>query len=85
MIWELQIAKAAKKNLRKFPKKDQRRVVFALRDFVNNPYFGDIEKIEGEANTWRRRIGNYRIIYDINIKNNLVLIRDIRRRTSTTY
>lgn len=85
MIWELQIAKSAKKNLKLFPKKDTDKILSALEDFFNNPYSGDIEKIEGEENTWRRRIGNYRIIYDIDKDNKIISVRTISRRASNTY
>lgn len=85
MIWELQIAKSAKKNLKSFPKKDTLKILSVLEDFLNNPYLGDIEKIEGEINTWRRRVGNYRIIYDIDKNNKLILVRIISRRASNTY
>lgn len=85
MNWELRVGKTAKKKLKCFPRKDQNRIVIALRDFISSPYSGDIEKIEGEIDTWRRRIGNYRILYEIDVANKLILIRDIRRRTSTTY
>ena len=85
MIWELQIAKSAKKNLKLFPKKDAEKILSALEDFFSNPYFGDIEKIEGEENTWRRRVGNYRIIYDIDKNNKIISVRIISRRASNTY
>ena len=60
MNWALHIGKSARKNLNRFPKKDQKRSVITLREFVSSPYSGDIEKIEGETNIWRRRIGNYK-------------------------
>ena len=30
-----------------------------------NPYAGDIKKMEGEEYVWRRRVGAYRIFYEI--------------------
>ena len=67
MNWEVRVGKSAKKKLQRFPQKDQDRVLSALDEFIFNPYAGDIEKIEGEENTWRRRIGSYRIIYEIDL------------------
>ena len=85
MSWELQIAKNAKKSLKLFPKKDADKILSALEDFFNSPYSGDIEKIEGEENTWRKRVGNYRIIYDIDKNNKIISVRIISRRASNTY
>jgi len=71
--------------LGKIPRNDQERIKSALREMTDNPYVGDIEKIEGEENTWRRRTGNYRILFDIDVNNKFVEVRMIKRRTSSTY
>jgi len=85
MNWALHIGKSARKNLARFPKKDQKRIATAMREFVFNPYEGDIEKIEGEINVWRRRVGNYRILYEVDATRKLICVRDVNRRTSNTY
>jgi len=51
----------------------------------NSPYVGDIEKIAGEMHTWRRRVGNYRILYELDAGEKLISVVDIRRRTTSTY
>src|SRR3989338_19215 len=80
-----EISKSAKKNLKLFHKKDAEKILSALEDFFSNPYSGDIEKIAGEENTWRRRVGNYRIIYDIDKNSKVISVRIISRRASNTY
>ena len=85
MNWKLRIGKSARKNLTRFPKNDQERIIAALREFILSPYSGDIEKVKGEENTWRRRVGNYRILYEVDIKNKFIDVVYIRRRTSSTY
>ena len=40
------------------------RINQALRDLAKDPPTGDIVKLQGE-NGYRRRVGNYRIIFDI--------------------
>jgi mRNA-degrading endonuclease RelE of RelBE toxin-antitoxin system len=57
----------------------------ALREFEIDPWHGDIVKLGGEPNDWRRRVGNYRIFYSIHQKHRLVEIAHIKRRTSQTY
>jgi mRNA-degrading endonuclease RelE of RelBE toxin-antitoxin system len=34
---------------------------------------------------WRRRIGNYRIFYDLDIEDRRIVVIAVRRRTSTIY
>ncbi|KKT30086.1 hypothetical protein A3G55_02345 [Candidatus Giovannonibacteria bacterium RIFCSPLOWO2_12_FULL_44_25] len=85
MNWIIFIDGKAKKYLRRIPKQDSGRVREALRELVHNPYAGDIEKMEGKIDAWRRRVGSYRIFYEIYEQRNLIYISEIQRRTSTTY
>jgi len=56
-----------------------------LRELVTNPYSGDFKKILGEENSWRRRIGAYRIFYEIIPQEKTIFVFRIERRTSKTY
>jgi len=85
MKWNVKIAKRVLKEIKKFPKKDVNYILFALEEIVKNPYYGDIEKMKGEENVWRRRVGSYRIIYEIFSVKKFVWVFDIRRRTTNTY
>ena len=85
MSWNVKIAKRASKQMKRIPKKDVQYLLDALGGLIENPYWGDIEKIGGEKNTWRRRVGNYRMLYEIFSNEKFVFIFDIRRRTTATY
>lgn len=50
-----------------------------------DPFTGDIARLKGERFGWRRRVGNYRIFYDLDPVNRLIFVRLIERRTTTTY
>lgn len=49
-----------------------------------DPLSGDVVKLAGH-DAFRRRVGNYRIIFRIDFKAVAVGILDIQRRTTTTY
>jgi len=49
------------------------------------PFSGDIQRLRGQPTAWRRRVGNYRIIYDLYTEQGLIVVSGILRRTSTTY
>ncbi len=85
MGWELIIDHDVRKQLKKFPKKDAERIVTAIKEFTTNPYTGDIDRMEGEKDAWRRRIGAYRIFYEINIFKRTIHVFEVKRRTSSTY
>ena len=85
MTWTVIVAKAARKQLARLPAKDQDRIVAALQAMALNPFSGDIIKLEGEGERWRRRVGNYRVFYTLQPAAKTVVISTITRRTSTTY
>jgi len=85
MAWNLQIAGPAQKDFQRLPKRDQRRVRIALVSMQADPFLGDIKRLKGQQTAWRRRVGDYRIVYDLYSEQGLIIVSGILRRTSTTY
>lgn len=56
----------------------------AIDAMHSNPMSGDVVKLAGQ-DAFRRRVGNYRIIFRIDFKALAVCIVDVQRRTTTTY
>lgn len=83
--WRVHVPKRVAKSIASFPIVEQERIKSMLRDFEVDPWSGDITKIRGEKNQWRKRIGNYRIFYYIHQQIKLVEVTEIERRTSATY
>lgn len=53
-----------KKDLRRMPKADVRRIVVAIRSLANDPRPPGVQKLSG-GEKYRIRQGDYRIIYSI--------------------
>jgi mRNA interferase RelE/StbE len=85
MAWNLHITGPAQKEFQKLPAKDQARVKDALLALQQDPFSGDIKRLKGQAAAWRRRVGNYRIVYDLHLDEKRIVVAGILRRTSTTY
>ena len=83
--WVLQIDYSVYKFCAKVPKTDARRIFEAIKKIPTNPFFGDIQKMKGEENSWRKRVGNYRIFYEIVTQESAVRVYEVKRRTSNTY
>ena len=49
------------------------------------PLQGDVRKLHGGLEGFRRRVGDWRIFFDGNPTERQVVITGIERRTSTTY
>src|ERR1019366_3883841 len=58
MTWILAVARAAQKQLRRIPVRDRDKIAAAIRTMATDPFEGDIIKLEGEADRYRRRVGN---------------------------
>lgn len=83
--WDLQIDSSVLKILQKIPRNNAENILKVIRLLPLNPYFGDIQKMKGEDDTWRRRIGSYRIFYKIKNEDKAILVFNLERRTSKTY
>jgi mRNA interferase RelE/StbE len=58
------LEKRALKYLESLDAVMKHRINEALKDLADNPPSGDIVRLQGE-NGYRRRVGNYRILFDI--------------------
>ncbi len=83
--WELKIDDVVFKTLKKIPTKNREALLSAIKLLETNPYYGDLQKMQGEENSWRRRVGSYRIFYKIQTEEKIILVFKLKRRTSNTY
>ncbi len=84
MSWQIELAESARKFLLRIPKKDAFRIKTALYEMGQNPYTGDIVKLKGDF-VWRRRVGSYRVFFEIYESSRSVRVYGIERRGSNTY
>jgi mRNA interferase RelE/StbE len=80
MVYEIFIEKKAEKDLRKLPKNYQNKIIQKILDLKNNPKPIDVRKIASSENYYRVRVGDYRIIYEINYKEKRINIFRVRHR-----
>lgn len=79
MPYSLKIKKSALKELQRFDKPTRERIVTAIDQLAINPHVGKL--LKGDLSGLRRiRIGSYRVIYEINEKEILVLILRVAQR-----
>jgi mRNA-degrading endonuclease RelE of RelBE toxin-antitoxin system len=83
MNWQLLVTKSARKELGNLPGKDQLRVESVLDSIQRDPFSGDVKRLQPSG--WRRRVGNYRIFFDLVLEDRLIVVTAIKRRTATTY
>lgn len=73
----------ARKSLKKLPERYRQRINELLLIFRENPVpaeYYDIKKLKGRADTYRARIGDIRVIYEILWDSKMVHVLLIKRR-----
>lgn len=86
MIWTVKFTRDAEKQLARIRGRDRDRLISTIERLSIDPYAGDIKALRGyEGKSYRRRIGNWRIIYTVYVDEIVVEIEEIIRRSSTTY
>ena len=83
--WVLQIEPDVVKAMARIPKDVAKRIFDEMHRLPTDPFAGDVQKLKGRENVWRRRIGSYRIFYKLFTKERVILVFHVERRTSTTY
>jgi mRNA-degrading endonuclease RelE of RelBE toxin-antitoxin system len=81
----LSIAPRARKALRRAQGDDRARLLAALDSLAEDPSAGDVAPLRHERSAFRRRVGDWRIFFDLSPRERVVNVVAIERRTTTTY
>jgi mRNA interferase RelE/StbE len=84
MKWTVIVAEPALKQVARFPARDKLRIEAAIRMMAEAPFSGDTLKLAGFNDRWRRRVGDYRILFTTYAART-ILVSAVVRRSSTTY
>jgi mRNA interferase RelE/StbE len=77
--YAVEFTKSAQKELNKLPRSIAIRIAVAITKLAENPRVGKVRPMVG-VRSWRLRVGDYRVIYDISdYKLNILIIR-VRHR-----
>ncbi len=80
MAYEVLLEKQAEQDLNRLDGRTFGRVVHALQGLKGNPRPVSCRKLEGLRNSWRIRLGDYRIIYEIADEVRIVRVYRVRHR-----
>ncbi|NOZ41115.1 MAG: type II toxin-antitoxin system RelE/ParE family toxin [Planctomycetes bacterium] len=80
MRYKVQIAPAANRQLKKFSRDAQKRLRVGIDSLADDPRPPGVKKLIGAEALWRIRIGDYRVVYEIQDAKLLVLVLRIAHR-----
>ncbi|OGQ04257.1 MAG: plasmid stabilization protein [Deltaproteobacteria bacterium RIFCSPLOWO2_01_FULL_45_74] len=79
-MYAVYLEKAAQKDLDKLPKNRFDQIISKIKSLSDNPRPTGCRKITGSQNDWRIRIGDYRVVYEIDDKAKAVRVMRARHR-----
>jgi mRNA-degrading endonuclease RelE of RelBE toxin-antitoxin system len=87
MNWACDLTDDATEDLKDLPKAIQKRVARVVEQMQHDPFQGDVKALHGDEwkGVFRRRIGDYRILFLPDWANQVVHILRILLRSSRTY
>ncbi len=78
--FKIQWRVSTKKDLRKLPPQEVARIVAAVEDLAQEPFPRGSEKLSGSEHTYRIRVGDYRVVYEVFTQSRIVEIQRARHR-----
>jgi len=63
--YKIEWKNSAYKELQKLPRPMITRVVAAVSDLANDPFPNGVKKLVGSEFSYRIRVGNYRVVYEV--------------------
>lgn len=80
-IYKIEIENSALQFLKKLDKGTQRRIVASVQSLATNPRPDGVRKLTNSDGLYRVRVGDYRVVYQIQDNRLLVLVIRIGSRT----
>ena len=84
MKWGLVIANRATRQFRRLSPVERDHIDDAIADMCDNPFHGDVKFLRG-IDSLRRRVGDWRILYELHEARRIIRVTAIKRRGSNTY
>lgn len=79
-MYEVYLEHAAERDIRKLPAEVFYRIIAHIKNLGENPRPFGCRKITGSKRDWRIRVGDYRVIYEIDEKAKVVRVMRVRYR-----
>ena len=79
-MYEVYLERSAERDLKRLSAEDFHRLIFPIKTLAQNPRPSGSRKITGSKSDWRIRVGDYRVIYEIDQKTRAVKVMRVRHR-----
>lgn len=87
VMYSIEWTKTAIKQLRKIQPEKQRKVILsAVGDLAECPTnAANVKALKGHEIGYRLRVGNYRVLFDLNDGVRIITVQEVKKRDERTY
>ena len=78
--FEIQFTSSTAKEFRNLPSEIKKRAITKIDLLSSNPIPKEVKKLKGKNDYYRLRVGTYRIVYELQRDNSIILMTRIRHR-----
>ena len=71
---------STRKDIRSLPRQEVARIVAAVAQLASDPLPHGSQKLSGSERTWRIRVGDYRVVYEVFSDSHIVEVQRVRHR-----
>jgi mRNA-degrading endonuclease RelE of RelBE toxin-antitoxin system len=79
MKWGLAIGSRAKRQLCGLADFERHQIDRTFSEMCHNPYHGDVQFLKGSNGALRRKVGDWRVLYDLEPEHKAIVITAIKR------
>jgi len=74
MRWKIVVTPRAERDLRGLSARDLVRIKTGIDSLTAFPTQGDLSKLRGRENEWRLRVGDWRVLFELDRANRVIVI-----------
>ena len=78
--FSIQWRNSTRKDIRSLPRQEVARIVAAVTQLANDPLPHGSQKLAGSERTYRIRVGDYRVVYEVFSDSKIVEVQRVRHR-----
>jgi len=78
--YQIEWKKSALRDLKRLDRQAVPRIVAAVESLSTQPVPGGVSRLQGSQRTYRIRVGNYRVIYELYESRLVVVVARVRHR-----
>lgn len=80
MPYELFVERHAEKDLKRLSPQLFSQIIAKIKELSANPHPKGCRKLSGSAKDWRLRVGDYRVLYEVDNRTKTVVVMRIKHR-----